>query len=258
MPRRAERGPLAAGLALLVATAGTAAAGEVKLAIRGGRVTLVAEQATVRQILDEWARVGGTRIVNADKLTGPPVSLRLENVPETQALETILRAASGFVAAPRRVADAGLSRFDRILILPASRAPAAPPVAPSSPQPSTTPTPRLPFPFGPPRPGSTDEPAEVPDEARPGQEPTAPPVRPVSPFVPRQAPANPDEPPPFPGVRPDEDVVAPPTDTPQVPQTVPRPGMIVAPPATPSRPPVAPGLVPPDRRRPPSSPPGGP
>ena len=43
-----------------------------------GRVTLVAKDVTVREILAEWARVGQTRIVNAEKLTGGPVTLELD------------------------------------------------------------------------------------------------------------------------------------------------------------------------------------
>ncbi len=252
------RRALGPALAFVLATT-PVAAGELKLTIRDGRVTLVAEQVTVRQILEEWARVGGTRIVNLDKLSGPPVSLRLENVPETQALETILRSASGFVAAPRRVADGGLSRFDRLLILPTSRAPAAPPSSPIAPQPSATPTPRPPFPFVPLRPGTPDDPGAAVDEARPapGQGPGGQPVRPVAPFVPGSAPTAGGEPPPFPGVQPDDEAAPQPEtpQTPQVPHTVPRPGLIVTPPqpATPVRPPVVPGLVSPDPRRPPLS-----
>ena len=50
---------------LLMATAvvaGTAEAGELNLTIANGRVTLIAHDVTVRQILDEWARVGQTKI----------------------------------------------------------------------------------------------------------------------------------------------------------------------------------------------------
>lgn len=235
------------GLLVTLALAAPAAASELTLVIRDGRVTLVAEQVTVRQILDEWARVGGTRIVNADKLAGPPISLRLENVPEGQALVTLLRSASGFVAAPRRLADQGVSRYDRILILPTSRPPAAAPPAAASP-PAAAPTLRPPLITPPdPTPPPTDEPT-----AQPGS--NAPSGRPVSPFLPPQGPTGPGEIPPFPGVQPDEDPsAAEPAAAPQVPQTMPRPGMIVAPPAAPApgrTPSVAPGVVPPGPRRP--------
>jgi len=45
---------------------------------------------------------GQTRIVNVDRLSGPPVSIELTNVPEAQALDTLLRAVSGYLAAPSR------------------------------------------------------------------------------------------------------------------------------------------------------------
>ena len=47
-----------------------------------GRSSLVAKDATVRQILAEWARVGQTRIVNGERIAGGPVTLELTNVPE--------------------------------------------------------------------------------------------------------------------------------------------------------------------------------
>lgn len=135
---------LVAGTVLLAA-ASTANA-QVQLSIEDGRVTLVATDVTVRDILAEWARVGQTRIVNGEKLAGPRVTLELRDVPEEQALDVLLRSASGYLVAPRQTPSAAASRFDRILILPTSQAPAAPGRA-ALPSPSA-PTPR---PFMPPR-----------------------------------------------------------------------------------------------------------
>ncbi len=59
-----------------------AQAGEVRLTMQGGRVTLVARDATLRQILTEWAKVGQTRIVNMERVPGGPVSLELKDVPD--------------------------------------------------------------------------------------------------------------------------------------------------------------------------------
>ena len=66
-----------------------------------GRVTLIAHDVTVREILAEWARVGQARIVNGEKLTGGPVTIELTDVPEARALDTVLRSAAGYVMAPR-------------------------------------------------------------------------------------------------------------------------------------------------------------
>jgi Wiskott-Aldrich syndrome protein len=87
---------------------------------------------TVREILAEWARVGQTRIVNGEKLAGGPVTLELNDVPEAQALDAVLRSAAGYVMAPRVTGAPGPSRYDRIMILATSRAPV---VTASSPTP---------------------------------------------------------------------------------------------------------------------------
>jgi hypothetical protein len=121
----------ALAIALLAAAAAPAAAGDVKLSMANGRVTLIAKDATVREILAEWARVGQTRIVNGEKLTGTPVTLELTDVPEAQALDTVLRSAAGYVMAPRSAASTGPSVYDRILILASSRPPVVTASAPA-------------------------------------------------------------------------------------------------------------------------------
>jgi hypothetical protein len=113
--------------------AGTAEAGELNLTIANGRVTLIAHDVTVRQILDEWARVGQTKIVNGDKLLGGPLTIELRDVTEAVALDTVLRSAAGYVVAPRVAGNLGASFYDRIMILPTSRPPAVT-AAPPSPQ----------------------------------------------------------------------------------------------------------------------------
>src|SRR5262249_53671161 len=127
---------LAIGISCLLWS--SSASAEVALTIQGGRVTLIAKDATLRQILAEWARVGQTRIVNAERVPGGPVTLQLTNVPEEQALETLLRPLSGYVAAPRASDAANLSRFERILVMPTVAPP--PPAATAttgSPSPQT-------------------------------------------------------------------------------------------------------------------------
>lgn len=116
----------AVATALLFCTSMPAAAQSVKVAFNGNRVDVVAENATVRAILNEWARVGGTRIINAERLTGGPVTVEFRNAYERQVLESLLRGASGYLLGPRPVgAPGGPSGFDRIMILPTSTAPRA-------------------------------------------------------------------------------------------------------------------------------------
>src|SRR5580704_10751625 len=91
---------LAFGVLAVVGAASTAAA-DVHLTIQSGRVTLVARDATVRQILAEWERVGQTKVINADRIAGGPLNLEMTNVPEQKALDVLLRSVSGVVLAPR-------------------------------------------------------------------------------------------------------------------------------------------------------------
>ena len=97
----------------------------LKLSIHDGKVSLDAQDVTVRQILTEWARVGKTRIVNLERVTGGPITLKLDDVPEKQALDIILRPFPGYMAAPRATLVADASLYDRILIMATTTAVAA-------------------------------------------------------------------------------------------------------------------------------------
>jgi len=111
---------------LASAVLASSASAEVQLTIRDGRVSLTATDATVRQILTEWARVGQTKLVNVERITGAPVTLQLTNVTEEEALDVLLRSTSGYMVAPRQVMASNVSRFDRIIVMPTLAAAAAP------------------------------------------------------------------------------------------------------------------------------------
>src|SRR5258705_6365255 len=96
---------------------------DIQFSIRDGRVVLVANNATIADIMAEWAKVGRTKIVNADKIPKDVVTLELRDVSERQVLDILLRTTSGFIAALRDVGDPNASLFDRIIIMP----PNAPP-----------------------------------------------------------------------------------------------------------------------------------
>ena len=115
-----------AAAVLFTVLAAPAGAQGVKLQFNAGQVTLSAQNAPVRAILQEWARLGGATIVNGDRVAGPPVTLELTGVPERQALDIVLRSVAGYIVAPRRAGSPGASAFDRIMILPTSVAPRAP------------------------------------------------------------------------------------------------------------------------------------
>lgn len=110
--------------ALAVLSALPAAAQQLSLDIRDGLVTLQAVNVPVRQVLAEWGRVGGTRVVGAERITGAPLTLTLEGVPEAKALDIVLRGAAGYMAATRAVPGEGRSSYDRILVLATSTPPA--------------------------------------------------------------------------------------------------------------------------------------
>ena len=132
------RVPAAFVLAAAMISWAAPARAEVQLRIENGLVSLKATNATVREILAEWGRVGSTKIVNGERMPGGPVTLELTGVTEEEALEIILRSAAGYVTAPRAVAQVNASRYDRILVMPTS--------SPTRPAPS-------------PQPGSFQQPA---------------------------------------------------------------------------------------------------
>jgi hypothetical protein len=108
-----------------------ASAQAVKIEFRGGLVNLNAQNAPLRTILAEWSRLGGTKIINGDRMPGLPVTLELNGVTERQAVDVLLRGAAGYIVGPRPAGSLGTSTFASILILPTSVAirPAAAPVS---------------------------------------------------------------------------------------------------------------------------------
>ena len=122
-------------VALSVVAAWPAVAQHLKLSFHDGRVTVDATSVPVRTILTEWGKMGGTKVVGAERITGAPLTVKLINVTEAQALETILRSVAGYMAAPRN-AGAGPSMYDRILVMATTSAPAA---AAANPRPAPAP-----------------------------------------------------------------------------------------------------------------------
>ena len=121
----------AAAAACLCCAALASAQAPLRLQISDGRVTLHAQNVPIRTILAEWARIGGTKIVNGDRVAGTPLTLDLEGVPERQALDIILRSVSGYALGARAADTQGASMYDRIMILPTSVAPRNPTPAPA-------------------------------------------------------------------------------------------------------------------------------
>jgi len=199
---------------LAAAFARPASAGDLKLTMQDGRVTLIADNVPVRQILQEWARIGQTKIVNAERLSGPNVTLQLVNTPERDALDILLRSANGYIAAPRPAPMANAATYDRITIFISTARPPAQVV-------SAAPPPTF---QRPPQPDDSDEPINM---AVP-----SPVVNPVNPQFPNMPPGfqSPQQ-------------LAQPGMVPAGPMTSPRPGALPQP-GLPSQPGVVPNVTP--------------
>lgn len=108
---------VAGGLVLTMAAAPLHGGGEIRISLGGGRVTLVAADALLGEVLAEWSRVGSTRFVGVEAIVREPVTLHLVDAREEEAIGLLLRSATGYVAAPRRAGPPGASRYDRVTIL---------------------------------------------------------------------------------------------------------------------------------------------
>ena len=124
-------------VALAIGIAIPSAAQGVKLAFHDGLVSVDANAVPLRTILTEWGKVGGTKVVGAERISGAPLTIKLVDVSEAKALESILRSVAGYMAAPRKT-GVGPSMYDRILIMATSSAPAMASAAarPATPAPS--------------------------------------------------------------------------------------------------------------------------
>ncbi len=74
---------------------------ELRLSFEDHRVSLKAQNVTVREILSDWQRQSGCQFVNADKIAGGPVTLEFNDQPELQVIDSLLRDTAGYVVAPR-------------------------------------------------------------------------------------------------------------------------------------------------------------
>lgn len=152
--------------ALMFCCAGPVSAQAVQLEFHDGKVNLTAQNASVRNVLSEWARLGGTQVVNAERVSGAPVTLQLTDVPETQALDILLRGTAGYIAGERTTtAPAGTrSSLDRIMIVPTAGTASVAAV-----RPGVTPPPfvqQVPQPFIQPDPDDNPASDVPPDDAR--------------------------------------------------------------------------------------------
>ncbi|MEI6667365.1 MAG: hypothetical protein WCP29_04350 [Acidobacteriota bacterium] len=113
-------GAPACGLLVLLVAAGVspAQAGEILFSVRDGRVTLVARDAQLSDILAVWEREGRTKIIARERVQGVVLTLDFKDEPEATALATVLRSVTGYIAAKYPVAPRDGSSYRCIVINP--------------------------------------------------------------------------------------------------------------------------------------------
>lgn len=127
-----------------VCCAATASAQQVSLTLRDGRATLTTQNASVRQILAEWERQGGVKVVNVDRLAATqPVTITLSDVPEREALDIVLRGIPGYMAVERVDGSVGTSRYDRLVLLARTSTPTGGPATTAAAGRTAAPVPSL-------------------------------------------------------------------------------------------------------------------
>src|SRR5689334_7674292 len=91
---------------VLAASSTFAQSSPVSIQFENGNVTVRTTARTpLRTVLQEWARVGKAKIVNAETVQGQLDQIELVNVPEQQALAVLLRDVSGYAVGTRAVAS---------------------------------------------------------------------------------------------------------------------------------------------------------
>ena len=193
-------GIIVAGLMAFALPMRAQSARKLDISFNQGRVSIVAENVTLAEILAEWSRKGGSRFVDAEKLPRTPVMLtEFKDQAEADVLRTLLREAPGYGARMRAAGDGGDSSVQTVYIL-AVRA-----ITPSS---SSAPIVN--------QPQQQNSPVAAPRLISGSPDDEIPPVRPLSPEV---NPANPATPATSPGGNPN----------PQNPSTASSPNLRVGP-----------------------------
>jgi len=153
---------------------------KLDVSFNNGNVTIMAENVTLREIMAEWGRKGGSRIVNAEQLGGGAIPyIEFKDQPEVVVLRSLLRDVPGYGAAPRIAPAATASSLEAVFILasrtvPVSGASAAPPAAQPIQQPIQQPS----------------QPQAVPQPVAGSVDNEIPPVRPVAGEVPPSTPGG--------------------------------------------------------------------
>jgi hypothetical protein len=149
---------------------------KLDISFNAGKVTIVAENVTLAEILGEWSRKGGSTFINAERLPGTPVMLtEFKDQPEADVLRALLDEAPGYGAAMRSPAG-GASTVQTVWILAVRERPVS--ATSSSSAPMTSPV-------------QQSSPVAAPRTLQGSPDDEIPPVRPLSPEVNPGAPSTP-------------------------------------------------------------------
>jgi hypothetical protein len=111
----------------------------LELKFNNGKVTLIAQSVSVREVMAEWARQCGCIVQGTDRLTGNiTMPVQFDDQPEAVVLESLLRSAGGYLLGPRATGSTGASMYGSVAVFPVVRgiavsspySPAAPIAAP--------------------------------------------------------------------------------------------------------------------------------
>jgi hypothetical protein len=97
----------------------------VQIGFSGGRVSVLAVNAPVSEVLTAWAREGRTQVFGAEYVTARRITINLNNVAEGDALAAIVGSPSWYTTVAREPAPSE-SALGRIVILPDAAKAAAP------------------------------------------------------------------------------------------------------------------------------------
>jgi len=109
------------------AQAPTPATRRLELKFNNGKVSLIAQGVTMREIMAEWARQCGCVVQGSERLTGSvQMPVQYDDQPEAVVLESLLRSAGGYLLGPRAPGSRGASIYGSIAVFPVARGIAAP------------------------------------------------------------------------------------------------------------------------------------
>lgn len=108
---------------------------KLDLKFSDGKVSLVAQGVTVREVMAEWARQCGCVVQGAERLAGGAFRLPVEftDQPENVVLESLLRGAGGYLLGPRPAGSHGGSVYGSVTIFPLTRGTTTPTYSSSAP-----------------------------------------------------------------------------------------------------------------------------